>query len=257
MVTENGTCTGGKSPCSAFASFCCGAYTPASARAQGRYLLRRTGQVQAAELLRQLGQPLGRQTAGCHLLRGFGQAVGFVDDQRLVVPQQWFPSVLAVESIGQQIVMVADLDRDRWPVGFAQVLLVAAAFPLGAAAVTVRWHADVPAVIAGQPRHMVKVQAAAGFAQQRSPVGKPLATLGELQPPLLQTQVAGEPFLCPLRSTARMGVSIYPFCIKARERNGMYSFKIASCSATLAVEITTGERSGRGRCSCHRMQATR
>ena len=90
--------------------------------------------------------------------------------------------------------MVADLDRDRRSVGFAQVLLIAAAFPLGAAAVTVRWHADVPAVIAGQPRHMVKVQAAAGFAQQRGPVGKPLATLGDLQPPLLQTQITGEPF---------------------------------------------------------------
>ena len=163
---------------------------------------------EAAELLRQLGQPLGRQTAGCHLLRGFGQAVGLVDDQRLVVPQQWLPAVLAVEGIGQQIVMVADLDRDRWPVGFAQVLLVAAAFPLGAAAVTVRWHADVPAVIAGQPRHMVKVQAAAGFAQQRSLVGKLLATLGDLQPPLLQAQVTGEPFFALAQYSAYGCVNI-------------------------------------------------
>ena len=184
-------------------------YTRQRPRA-GRHLLRRTGQVQAAELVGQLGQPLGRQAAGCHLLRGFGQAVGFVDDQRLVVPQQWFPSVLAVEGIGQQIVMVADLDRDRWPVGFAQVLLVAAAFPLGAAAVTVRRDTDVPAVIPGQPRHMVKVQAAADFAQQRGPVGKPLATLGDLQPPLLQTQVAGEAFFALAQYSAygRVNISV-------------------------------------------------
>ena len=104
--------------------------------------------------------------------------------------------------------MVADLDRDRWPVGFAQVLLVAAAFPLGTAAVTVRWHADVPAVIAGQPRHMVKVQAAAGFAQQRSPVGKLLATLGDLQPPLLQAQVTGEPFFALAQYSAYGCVNI-------------------------------------------------
>ena len=61
-----------------------------------------------------------------HLFSRFGQTVGFVDHDGLVVPQQRSPSVLPVESVGQQVIVVADLDGYGRAVRFSQIPLVTA-----------------------------------------------------------------------------------------------------------------------------------
>lgn len=61
----------------------------------------------------------------------------------------------------------------------------------------------------------------------------------------------------PLRTTAVMGAVMIPSSSKIADRSGRYSVRIASCKATLEVEITTGSFIRSGRCICQRIQATR
>jgi len=61
----------------------------------------------------------------------------------------------------------------------------------------------------------------------------------------------------PLRTTAVIGSRMMPSPSKTADKSGKYSVRIASCKATLEVEITLGSFIRSGRCICQRMQATR
>ena len=61
----------------------------------------------------------------------------------------------------------------------------------------------------------------------------------------------------PLRTTAVMGAVMIPSSSKIADRSGRYSVRIASCKATLEVEITMGSFIRSGRCICQRIQPTR
>ena len=104
------------------------------------------GQVLLFQPVNQLPQPFYGKLFGQHLFSRFGQTVGFVDHDGLVVPQQRSPSVLPVESVGQQVIVVADLDGYVRAVRFSQIPLVTATAARGAEPRALLKHADLPPV---------------------------------------------------------------------------------------------------------------
>ena len=72
---------------------------------------------------------LRRQALPIHLAGSIRQLVGLVDDQSPVIIQKGPQFLKPMGCIGQQIVVVADLDKDLRTSGLFQVLMVAAAVP--------------------------------------------------------------------------------------------------------------------------------
>ena len=121
--------------------------------------------------------------------------MGFVDHGSLVVPQQRPPAVLPVESVGQQVIVVADLDGYVRAVRFPQIPLVTAAAARGAKPRALLGHTNSSPVKAGETGQLVQVEALLRLPQNRGPPGKPIAALRHLPLPLQQTEIAHKALL--------------------------------------------------------------
>ena len=121
--------------------------------------------------------------------------MGFVDHDGLVVPQQRLPAILPVQGVGQQIVVVANLDGHGQVIRFPQIPLVTAATARGAEPRAVLGHADLSPVKARQAGQFIQVKAVQRLPQNRSPPGKPLAALRHLPLPFQQAEVTHKALL--------------------------------------------------------------
>lgn len=94
---------------------------------------------------------LRRQALPVHLAGGIRQLVGLVDDQSPVIVQKGPQFLKPMGCIGQQIVVVADLDEDLRTSGLFQVLMVAAAVPQPAGFLADLRNAHLAAVKTARP----------------------------------------------------------------------------------------------------------
>ena len=121
--------------------------------------------------------------------------MGFVDHGSLVVPQQRSPAVLPVESVGQQVIVVADLDGYVRTVRFPQIPLVAAAAARRAEPRALLGYTDLPPIKAGETGQLVQIEAVLRLPQNRGPPGKPVAALRHLPLAFQQAKIAHKALL--------------------------------------------------------------
>ena len=91
--------------------------------------------------------------------------------------------------------MIANLDRDRRPVGCFQILSVAAVRMCDATAAAPTRHTDQAALMARQVRQSVKVQALPSFLQRGGPLAEAFSPCRNLLLANQQTHIANEALL--------------------------------------------------------------
>ena len=137
---------------------------------------------------------LRRQALPVHLAGGIRQLVGLVDDQSPVIVQKGPQFLKPMGCIGQQIVVVADLDEDLRTSGLFQVLMVAAAVPQPAGFLADLRNAHLAAVKTAQASDSVQVIIALK-GEQRFPLFLVFVlSLDGLQP-LGEAGIADKPLL--------------------------------------------------------------
>ena len=137
---------------------------------------------------------LRRQALPVHLAGGIRQLVGLVDDQSPVIIQKGPQFLQAMGCIGQQIVVVADLDEDLRTSGLFQVLMVAAAVPQPAGFLADFRNAHLAAVKTAQASDSVQVIIALK-GEQRFPLFLVFVLPLDGLQPLGKAGVADEPLL--------------------------------------------------------------
>ena len=137
---------------------------------------------------------LRRQALPVHLAGGIRQLVGLVDDQSPVIVQKGPQFLKPMGCIGQQIVVVADLDEDLRTSGLFQVLMVTAAVPQPAGFLADLRNAHLAAVKTAQASDSVQVIIALKGEQRFALFLVFILPLDGLQP-LGKAGVADEPLL--------------------------------------------------------------
>ena len=132
---------------------------------------------------------------GQHLLGCLRQAVGFVNHNGLIIPQQRLPAVLSVQGVGQQVIVVADLDGHGGAIGLPQIPLVAAAAARRAEPRALLGYTDLPPIKAGETGQLVQIEAVLRLPQNRGPPGKPVAALRHLPLTFQQAKIAHKALL--------------------------------------------------------------
>ena len=119
-------------------------------------LLRLMYKALSCQLVCEVIQICHRQAPGPHLLVDFRQFVRLINDERAVIPQKRFPTVLAVYGIRQKVIMVADLNQERADTALVQIPLVSASITCNAVSVTSLRHADMSPVISRQALDLIQ-----------------------------------------------------------------------------------------------------
>ena len=122
---------------------------PQTAGVFGQLLLGHSG-AKALPILR--GKLLVKGLSGC-----FGQLMRFVYDQHTVIPQQRALALFPPDGIGQQVIVVAYLNRHRRPHGSLQIVLIPAGIPIGAVSRTDSRNAHQRTVECRQPLDGVQI----------------------------------------------------------------------------------------------------
>ena len=94
-----------------------------------------------------------------------------VNDERAVIPQKRFPTVLAVYGIRQKVIMVADLNQERADTALVQIPLVSASITCNAVPGASLRHADMPPVISRKALNLIQIQTTIRIPKYAQPPG--------------------------------------------------------------------------------------
>ena len=101
---------------------------------------------------------------------------------------------MPVGCVGQQVIVITDLNGNRSTIGIFQILPVSAIGMQDTAAAAALWYTDQAAVMAGNSWQEIQVQASVGSAQGSCPSAEAFAAHTDLFLANQKTFVTGEAF---------------------------------------------------------------